>query len=293
MVLSSVRYRPAVVRVEPPPYLAARPVDRARNLAKGNTRLASARDTLGRAGKPALHRIVDDTSDRLATIADQLAAGSITAEQWFRRSLDQIVTAHFAGLGSLNGKLGPDAIDALEPLINRQVGFLNRFRQQIVAGSAGTQAQIVARARMYGAAVWASSMNARNTLQAEKYPLARRMLDDGASSHCTTCPALAAEGWVPSPPPPPADSFADLAARLAAATRPSDARQIALDWVAAHAAPGDPTPVQAHGMPAPEAMRTVRVGGLTIRFPDLGDRTQSAVADTVRGLARLGTCRRS
>jgi hypothetical protein len=36
-------------------------------------------------------------------------------------------------------------------------------------------------------------------------------------------------------------------------------------------------------------MRTVRVGGLTIRFPDLGDRTQSAVADTVRGLARLGT----
>jgi hypothetical protein len=91
-----------------------------------------------------------------------------------------------------------------------------------------------------------------------------------------------------TPPPPPADSFADLAARLAAATRPSDARQIALDWVAAHAAPGDPTPVQAHGMPAPEAMRTVRVGGLTIRFPDLGDRTQSAVADTVRGLARLG-----
>jgi hypothetical protein len=186
--------RPLASPVEPPPYLAARPADRARNLMRGRLILANARDSLGRAGMPALHRVVDGASDALGAIGARLVNGSIGLADWFLASLDQVVVRHFAGLLALEPRPGPDALDILEPIIDRQAGFLVRFRQQVAYGAATLGPAIVARARQYGHAVWAGAMNARRELMKEKYSLERRVL--GGEHACPDCPAYAAEGWV-------------------------------------------------------------------------------------------------
>jgi hypothetical protein len=174
--------RPLASPVEPPPYLAARPADRARNLMRGRLILANARDSLGRAGMPALHRVVDGASDALGAIGARLVNGSIGLADWFLASLDQVVVRD------------RKSVDILEPIIDRQAGFLVRFRQQVAYGAATLGPAIVARARQYGHAVWAGAMNARRELMKEKYSLERRVL--GGEHACPDCPAYAAEGWV-------------------------------------------------------------------------------------------------
>jgi hypothetical protein len=195
--------RPISSAVEPPPYLAARPADRARNLMRGRLILANARDSLGRAGMPALHRIVDVAADALGAIGARLVNGSIGLADWFLASLDQVVVRHFAGMLALEPSSipNPAAIDAVEPLIDRQAGFLARFRRQLAAGLDRTKA-LISRARLYGEAIWAGVMNATREAEVEMRARERRVLDDG-SRHCATCPSLAAMGWQPAGTLPP------------------------------------------------------------------------------------------
>lgn len=182
--------------VEPPPYIAAKPGDRARNLKRGRQILYSARDALDRAGMPALHRIVDGAADAMGAIGSRLVNGSIGLADWFLSSLDQIVVRHFAGLLALEARPGPDALDVLEPLIDRQAGFLSRFRQQIVAGGVKSAAVLIDRARRYGGAVWAGAMNTFKAIMGEREIRGMRVLDDGAE-HCSVCPGLASKTWEP------------------------------------------------------------------------------------------------
>lgn len=201
--MAYIPVRPISSAVEPPPYIAAKPGDRARNIRRGRLILASARDALDRAGMPALHRIVDGAADAMGAIGSRLVNGSLGLADWFLASLDQIVVRHFAGLLAISPTAipNPAAIDALEPMIDRQAGFLARFRRQLNSGLDRTKA-LVRRARLYGEAVWAGVINAFREAEVELRGRERRVLDDG-SRHCATCPALAALGWQPAGTLPP------------------------------------------------------------------------------------------
>jgi hypothetical protein len=165
---------------------------------RGRLILANARDSLGRAGMPALHRIVDGAADAMGSLGARLVNGSLGLADWFLASLDQVVVRHFAGLLALTPAAipNPAAIDAIEPMIDRQAGFLARFRRQLAAGLDRTKA-LISRARLYGEAIWAGVMNATRAAEVELRARERRVLDDG-SRHCATCPALAALGWQPA-----------------------------------------------------------------------------------------------
>jgi hypothetical protein len=117
--------------VEPAPLDAVRPGDRPEWLRRGRIVLAAAADSLGRAGRPALHRIVDSSADFARGMAGRLVAGSLGVADWFRSTLGGLVTRHYAGTLALTGGSTPpaDALEDLDGRIARQAGFLARFRQ--------------------------------------------------------------------------------------------------------------------------------------------------------------------
>lgn len=193
---------------DPAPLDIATPADRPANLASGRRFLARAAGRLHASGEAALHRVTDAAERTLRTIAGGLVRGQTTLRQWFKKSAAALVTVHFAGALAVNRDATPppDALSDLEARVNRQAGYLARFRRAIRDGAVPRGLGLVARAGSYGLAVWSVAQNVGRLLPRPPGPSRvpgvprgweRRILDDGPVSHCATCPQQAAMGWCP------------------------------------------------------------------------------------------------
>jgi hypothetical protein len=196
---------------DPPPVEVVRPADRPGWLRRGRIVLASARDELGRAGRPALHRIVDTAAAWSAALAGRLVRGVVGVHPWWRQFLDGLAARHYAGtLALTSGDTPPaNALDDLDGRIARQAGYLARFRRQLAQGLMLGPA-IVARATLYGHAIWSVAQNVWRGIKVAdgKDNQERWVLDDGVLRHCPDCPGLAAMGYVPIGTLPPIGSTA-------------------------------------------------------------------------------------
>ncbi len=181
----------------PPPFPATDPSARPGYLARGRMILAGALDAAGRAGLPALHRVVEGATAWMRAVAGSLARGSIRLAGWFATSLDGLVARHYAGTLALTGGATPPppALDVLDARIDRQAGYLARLRGRLAAGMERGKA-LIARAGRYGASIWGTAQAAARVIARGGRRFERRVLEV-AAHHCLMCPILAAEGWVP------------------------------------------------------------------------------------------------
>lgn len=182
---------------DPPPYPATHPSERPGYLRRARAVLAAARDGLGRLGRPALHRVTDAATAWVRALATKLVRGGLGLGQWFVATVDGLIARHYAGTLALTGgdAPAPPVLDNLDARINRQAGFLKRFRHAIQTGVA-KGAGLVARAALYGAAIWGLAQNTHRDAMAALQEYEIRILDDGAK-HCGVCPGQAAMGWQP------------------------------------------------------------------------------------------------
>lgn len=147
-----------------------------------------------------VHRLIADARAGLDTLAQRLDDGSITLAAWHRRSADLLAAHHHATSMAGLGRSGLDVAERADiaRTLNREIGYLNRFRGEIRAGVAGTADQIAARARMYGSALWAGSQSSRRQAAIRDGARFERRALGGAERSCSMCPDLAAQGWRPA-----------------------------------------------------------------------------------------------
>ncbi|MEO6809722.1 MAG: hypothetical protein ABI353_11475 [Isosphaeraceae bacterium] len=187
-----------------PWYPATRETDRKDYLALGAFLLRPALDALGRAGRPALFRVIDAAGSWMRSVARHLVLGTFSLGQWFNASSEGLIGRHYAGaLALTSGETPtPEALDTLDREIDRQAGLLLRWKQQMIATAggilipdAGTTAKgILNRAARYGGAIWGTAMKTLRRMRGGSAKQERRRLEEGAH-HCGDCPYWASLGW--------------------------------------------------------------------------------------------------
>lgn len=187
-----------------PWYPATRETDRKDYLALGAFLLRPALDGLGRAGRPALERVIDAAGSWMKSLASLLVNRTLGLGRWFSASIEGLIGRHYAGILALTpGQTPtPKALDVLDRQIDREAGRLFRWKTQLAerggfvpgSGAIETAKGIINRAGRYGGAIWGSAMKALRAMLGGSSRQERRMLEEGLH-HCGDCPHLAARGW--------------------------------------------------------------------------------------------------
>jgi hypothetical protein len=177
------------------------------------------------ARRKALLGVIDATAARLRQLT--IAFGRKALRRipaiggWAKDFLRNLGAGNMAGLMAATGTIDPAPADVVivGKEIERQAGFLAKFRKQIAKGavvlgslvgptgsplppstpaaSRPVSARVLSRAEMYGDAIWGGTQAViRARMVREGYDEARRLLG-GASQHCPDCPPLARLGWQP------------------------------------------------------------------------------------------------
>jgi hypothetical protein len=97
---------------------------------------------------------VTSRKEAVADLADQLAAGDLTVQDWLRAMRAEVQAANLGefvfGRGGVNA-MAADDIDAVSRAVEGQFAYLQRFAEQLANGDL-TAAQVAARAQLYAAA---------------------------------------------------------------------------------------------------------------------------------------------
>jgi hypothetical protein len=152
----------------------------------------------------ALGHITETAGAEARNLTGGLAAGDMTLGRWYRRMRAMLIPKHYeAALLTLGpGALAPIEAQAIRQAANRQVQFLDGFRDAIQRGQQLLDGTAEARAEMYGASIWQTAWNVLHTRNvALGYDEAMRIL--GSGHPCNTCAILAGEGWMPAEMMPP------------------------------------------------------------------------------------------
>lgn len=121
--------------------------------------------------------------------------------KFFRRAGQYIRELVTAGVLAITGP-GPAnqteaIVQATQVQVKEQLEYLDKFKDQIISEAKPLTQEFVARAEMYGAAVWSSSLEVerQGIVAADKANEVLRVLDE-TENHCLECPPLAELGWV-------------------------------------------------------------------------------------------------
>jgi hypothetical protein len=146
-------------------------------------------------GRRIVRRLIADAGALVRSATDALVAGVLRLGPWFGAMRDALLPRHFAAsFAVLNQPEPPPAdLDAIAAESQRQVGYLERFRgqlvtaQQLLSGAA-------ARSELYASALWSLAQNvARAKAKRDGFREAKRQL--GIADHCEECLYESSRGW--------------------------------------------------------------------------------------------------
>lgn len=144
-----------------------------------------------------LNRIETRIGKKLNALTADLAAERITADQWAREFRRNVTSAHVLAAALSLGSIAAAVRNAeVQARIDSELAYADNFAEEIAAGSAGTFAQIRARAKSYllGTAITYGivSLIVRKVLGVQTE--CRRVRR--ASESCPGCIEWARKGWM-------------------------------------------------------------------------------------------------
>jgi hypothetical protein len=140
---------------------------------------------------------LDRTVTRAQVLASGLRAGLVTGDEWFVAMAQTILDVHlYAAALALGGwrELTPDAITRVTAIVRRQLGYLNRFGQQVAEGLV-LDGRFLSRAGLYidaGRGTYWSVVG--EVMAGEGKRFERNVLHP--AEHCQGCLDESARGWV-------------------------------------------------------------------------------------------------
>jgi hypothetical protein len=148
-------------------------------------------------GRRIVRRLIADAAALVRSATDALVAGVLRLGPWFGAMRDALLPRHFAAsFAVLNHPEPPPAdLDAIAAESQRQVGYLERFRgelvtaQQLLSGA-------TARATLYAFGLWSVGQavgRERAGLDGYSYEISHL----GSADHCDQCLDEASKGWMP------------------------------------------------------------------------------------------------
>jgi hypothetical protein len=148
-------------------------------------------------GRRIVRRLIADAGALIRSATDALVAGVLRLGPWFGAMRDALLPRHFAAsFAVLNHPEPPPAdLDAIAAESRRQVGYLERFRgelvtaQQLLSGA-------TARATLYAHALWSLAQKVAGAkAKRDGYSFMMNVL--GISDSCGDCLDQTSRGWMP------------------------------------------------------------------------------------------------
>lgn len=146
----------------------------------------------------AVAEIVEATQSRLAVLTQRRLTGSLSTLDWRIAVSSELRSAHVAATAIAHGGLGnltPSERGWVGSQLREQGKYLSSFALDIAQGRL-SDAQALARAQLYGEAVWGGYQEATRR-QARSVGMAQERNVLGGGQHCDECPSLSGQGWVP------------------------------------------------------------------------------------------------
>lgn len=165
----------------------------------GRYRDSSGRYLSERTVRDAVDNLADLSSQRLASLAQRLQAGSLQLADFQTQMMAEIKSAHLAaGIAAHGGReqMAPADYGAIGRRIRDEYAFARQFAEDVASGKQPLDGRLVNRASMYG-------QSSRGTYEAVRRRDERNRGNDEernvlhGGDHCSLCPDLSARGWVP------------------------------------------------------------------------------------------------
>ena len=144
-------------------------------------------------------RLADLVSDELGHLTERMLDGDLTLAEWQAGAMGLIKAGHVAAAVVAKGgqaQMTPSDWGRVGRVIRDEYAYLRRFASAVERAPPPSDAQIAARARLYGQGVRSTyeAVRARED-KLNGYDQERNVLDRAAES-CEMCVELSALGWV-------------------------------------------------------------------------------------------------
>lgn len=129
-----------------------------------------------------------DAMRQARSLTARLVRREVTRAAWHDAMRRTLVARHYAAALAVAGHAGLSAADrrAVDALIRQQLGFEALWRTDLGAGDAPLDGRAVARAELYGAAVWTTAEGLR-AARARREGFTEERAHRAAGDSCATC----------------------------------------------------------------------------------------------------------
>ncbi len=143
--------------------------------------------------------VMNGAAARMGDLMERFIAGQIDLATLAREMMQTIKNSHLAATAAGRGgwgRLGPQDFGRLGFVVKNQYGYLRRFVEQIMNGTAPLDGRAIVRARMYGhAARGTFEQNRRGEMSDKGFTHEKRIRT--AFESCVDCIEYEARGWRP------------------------------------------------------------------------------------------------
>jgi hypothetical protein len=143
--------------------------------------------------------VLDKQMARVAGLSEQLVSGDVGLPSWRREMVQAIKTAHLEGAAVARGgwaAMSQGDYEWTGQRVRSQLGYLQRFHDDLAAGIAPMDGTVASRSEMY-------VESGRSTQRAMEGRMATTRGEDlehnvlGSERPCSDCEAQSGAGWVP------------------------------------------------------------------------------------------------
>lgn len=149
--------------------------------------------------RAALDRVLDGSSGRMRALATRLQAGEIGVAEWQRSMATELRAAHVAAASSAKGgfaQMSQADYGFVGQRVRTQLGYLQRFADQVARGQQPLNGTLLARAELYGQAARGSAREMERR-EAQRGGWTHERNELAGADHCAGCLAATARGVVP------------------------------------------------------------------------------------------------
>lgn len=145
------------------------------------------------------NKIIRNSKRRMGRLTERLIRGDMSLEEWQTATMREVKYIHSAGAFLADGgpeNIGIEAQAILQERLTEEIGYLNRFADQIATGKQPLNRRAVNRAKMYSDAGRGTYERVRrHNASRAGFDEERRVL--GQADHCDCCIIEAEKGWKP------------------------------------------------------------------------------------------------